>query len=98
MPSVKIPRKSTAVDMTPFVDIAFLILTFFIMATKFKPKEPIQTVIPNSVSADDLPENDAVLVLVDSTNRVFFSVLSEKDRTIFDKVLDKISVTRQMTF
>ncbi len=98
MPSVKMPRKSTDTDMTPFVDIAFLILTFFIMATKFKPKEPIETVIPNSVSAEELPENDAVLVLVDSTNRVFFSVLSDNDKTIYDKVLDKISATRQIAF
>ncbi|HRF18171.1 MAG TPA: biopolymer transporter ExbD, partial [Chitinophagaceae bacterium] len=42
MPSVKIPRKSTDTDMTPFVDIAFLILSFFIMATKFKPPEPVE--------------------------------------------------------
>ena len=76
MPSVKMPRKSTDTDMTPFVDIAFLILSFFIMATKFKPQEPVETKIPNSVSSEELPENDAIMVLVDSTNRVFFSVLS----------------------
>ena len=29
MPSVKIARKSTDTDMTPFVDVAFLILAFF---------------------------------------------------------------------
>ncbi|NOT49699.1 MAG: biopolymer transporter ExbD [Chitinophagaceae bacterium] len=98
MPSVKMPRHSTDTDMTPFVDIAFLILSFFIMATKFKPKEPIQTEIPNSVSAEELPENDAMMVLIDSTNRVFFAVLSEKDKTIPGKVLDKIGSTRQMTF
>lgn len=98
MPSVKMPRHSTDTDMTPFVDIAFLILSFFIMATKFKPKEPIQTTIPNSVSSEELPENDAMLVLIDSTNRVFFSVLSEKDKTIHAKVLDKVGSLRQMTF
>ena len=82
MPSVKMPRKSTDTDMTPFVDIAFLILSFFIMATKFKPPEPVQITTPNSVSSQDLPENDAVLITIDSTNRVFFSVLSEKNKTI----------------
>jgi len=98
MPSVKMPKKSTDTDMTPFVDIAFLILSFFIMATKFKPAEPVEITQPNSVSADELPENDAMMVLVDSSDRVFFSVLSDKDKSIFDKVLDKVAASRSMTF
>lgn len=98
MPSVKMPRKSTDTDMTPFVDIAFLILSFFIMATKFKPKEPVEAKIPNSVSSEELPENDAVMVIVDSTDRVFFSVLSEKDKSVYDDVLKKISETRGINF
>lgn len=98
MPSVKMPRKSTDTDMTPFVDIAFLILSFFIMATKFKPKEPVETKIPNSVSSEELPADDAVMVLVDSTDRVFFSVLSEKNKDVFNEVLDKISQNRGITF
>ena len=46
MPHVKIAKKSTDTDMTPFVDIAFLILSFFIMATKFKPPEPVKVTTP----------------------------------------------------
>jgi biopolymer transport protein ExbD len=96
MPSVKIPKKSTDTDMTPFVDIAFLILSFFIMATKFKPPEPVETKIPNSVSAQELPENDAVLIVIDSTDRVFFSVLSEKDKTINDAVIQNLNTSRNL--
>jgi len=96
MPSVKIPRKSTFVDMTPFVDVAFLILTFFIMATKFKPEEPVEIKTPNSVSTKDLPDNDALQVTFDSTGRVFFSVLSEKDRTIKYNVIKHINETRTL--
>ena len=49
MPHVKIVKKSTDTDMTPFVDIAFLILSFFIMATKFKPPEAVEIKTPASV-------------------------------------------------
>ncbi len=74
MPSVKIPRKSTATDMTPFVDVAFLILSFFMLATKFKPPAPLQITTPHSVSSDQLKEQDAVLVEFDSSGRVFFTL------------------------
>ncbi len=91
MPSVKIAKKSTDTDMTPFVDIAFLILSFFIMATKFKPPEPVEIKTPGSVLSQKLPENNAVMITFDSANRVFFSVLSEKDPTKFDDVISEIS-------
>lgn len=96
MPSVKIPRKSTAVDMTPFVDVAFLILTFFIMATKFKPQEPVEIKTPNSVSTKDLPESDALQVTFDSTGRVFFAILSEKDPKIKYEVIKHMNDTRSL--
>ncbi|MFM7710399.1 MAG: biopolymer transporter ExbD, partial [Ferruginibacter sp.] len=34
MPKIKIPRKSTNIDMTAMCDVAFLLLSFFILATK----------------------------------------------------------------
>lgn len=96
MPSVKIPRKSTFVDMTPFVDVAFLILTFFIMATKFKPAEPVEIKTPNSVSTKDLPDSDALQVTFDSTGRIFFAILSEKDPKIKYEVIKNMNTTRNL--
>lgn len=78
MPSIKIPRKSTATDMTPFVDVAFLILSFFMLATKFKPPAPVTINTPHSVSADKLKEEDAVLVEFDSTGKVYFTMNVKK--------------------
>jgi biopolymer transport protein ExbD len=52
------------------VDVAFLILTFFIMATKFKPEEPVEIKTPIQFQ-QDLPEDDAIQVTFDSTGRVF---------------------------
>lgn len=79
MPSVKIPRKSTDTDMTPFVDIAFLILSFFIMATKFKPEEPVKVETPNSVSSDILKESNALLITIDKDSKVYINISSVKD-------------------
>ena len=60
MPKVKVARKSTAIDMTAMCDVAFLLLSFFILTTKFKPSEALAVVTPNSVSSKAAPENDVV--------------------------------------
>ncbi|NNU63679.1 biopolymer transporter ExbD, partial [Ochrobactrum soli] len=57
----KIPRKSTNIDMTAMCDVAFLLLSFFILTTKFKPAEAIAVVTPSSVAAKVAPDKDFVL-------------------------------------
>src|SRR5919199_1826975 len=96
MPSVKIPRKSADTDMTPFVDIAFLILSFFIMATKMKPPEPVEITTPNSVSTKELPANDAILVDIDKQGRVFFSMQAEKNPGIKYDLIKNMNTTRNL--
>src|SRR5258705_9543117 len=96
MPSVKIPKKSTDVDMTPFVDVAFLILTFFIMATKFKPPEPVEVATPNSVSTTELPESNAVLITIDKEGKVYFTILSEKNKSVYDEVINTVNSARNL--
>jgi len=82
--------------MTPFVDIAFLILSFFIMATKFKPPEPVEITTPGSVLSQKLPESNAVMVTVDSANHVYFSVLSEKDPSKMDAIIEGINTAQNL--
>lgn len=89
MPKVKVARKSTWVDMTAFVDVSFLILTFFILATKFKPDEPVEVKFPSSVSADKIPETDAFLVTIDKENRVFVQLDDPKKRRDIAENLNK---------
>jgi biopolymer transport protein ExbD len=98
MPSVKIPRKSTDTDMTPFVDIAFLILSFFIMATKFKPEEPVKVETPHSVSSQILEENNALMVTIDKDNKVFVNLSTPKDKSGSKmlQVIEGISATRNL--
>jgi biopolymer transport protein ExbD len=96
MPSVKLPRKSTDTDMTPFVDVAFLILSFFMLATKFKPPEPVPITTPGSVLSQKLPETNAVMITVDSSDRVFFSVLSDKDMSKFDAIIQGVNSSRNL--
>lgn len=100
MPSVKMPRKSTWTDMTPFVDVAFLILSFFIMATKFKPPQPVEITTPKSVSSDKLKEQDAILIELDKTGKVFFTVNTQKsgeeENSLKKSVIQEVNKTRNL--
>lgn len=80
MPKLKMPRKSTNVDMTAMCDVAFLLLTFFMLATKFKPDEPVTVVTPNSISEIPLPDVDIMMITVDPKGRVFFSIDNQNIR------------------
>ena len=92
MPKIKMPRKSTSIDMTAMCDFTLLLFTFFIMATKFKPQEPVVVDTPSSVSTDQIPEG-FILITLDKTGRVFFSVdnLNAKKQ-----IIDQIN-TRALT-
>lgn len=73
----KLPRKSTHIDMTAMCDVAFLLLTFFMLATKFKPDEPVVVRTPSSISEIPMPEN-SILITVDDKGRVFFDYDNKK--------------------
>lgn len=92
MPRVKIPRKSTTVDMTAMCDVAFLLLTFFILATKQKPPEVLAVKTPSSVSATAAPEK-SILITMTKEGKVF---LMFGDETKKDKIIDDFNTTRNL--
>jgi biopolymer transport protein ExbD len=63
MGRAKIPRKSTSIDMTAMCDVAFLLLSFFILATKQKPPEAVTVLPPTSVSSKAAPEKSILITL-----------------------------------
>lgn len=77
MPKVKVPRKSTNIDMTAMCDVAFLLLSFFILTTKFKPTEALTVTTPKSVQTKPAEQKDVVLITLDKEGRAYFSVGDE---------------------
>jgi biopolymer transport protein ExbD len=77
MPKVKMPRKSTAVDMTAMCDVAFLLLSFFILTTKFKAPEALSVTTPKSVSTKPADQKRVVQILMDKDGKVYFTVGDE---------------------
>ncbi|MDE3143564.1 MAG: biopolymer transporter ExbD [Bacteroidota bacterium] len=84
----KIPRKSTNIDMTAMCDVAFLLLSFFILTTKFKPAEAITVATPSSVAAKVAPDKDFVLVTLDKNGKVFLSMDDEQKKEFIANTLN----------
>jgi len=84
--------------MTPFVDVAFLILSFFMLATKFKPPAVVQITTPRSVSSDKLKEEDAAVVDFDSSGRVFFTLQTKNPAETEKKLslINKVNEARKL--
>ena len=90
----KIKRGSTNVDMTAMCDVAFLLLAFFILTTKFKPDEAIEVTPPSSVSAKAASDKDAFKVTIDKEGKVYLD-MSEEMR---GDVLDELAKQRNLNF
>lgn len=92
MPKVKLPRKSTAVDMTAMCDVAFLLLSFFILATKTKPPEAVAVMTPSSVSTR-IAKEEAILVTLTKEGKVYL-MLGDKSKK--NAILDDINTFKAL--
>jgi biopolymer transport protein ExbD len=95
MAKVKLPRKSTAVDMTAMCDVAFLLLTFFMLTSNFTQKEPVVVNTPSSISEIKIPERNIMTILVDPTGKVFFGIDGQEKRM---ELLQKMGETYSIRF
>jgi biopolymer transport protein ExbD len=73
---IRAKKQSTSIDMTPMVDLAFLLLTFFILTTTFKEAYVLKLTMPDKVEEPDLQppinEKDVLNLVLSGNNRIFF--------------------------
>jgi len=103
VPKVKIPRRNISLDMTAMCDVAFLLLTFFMLTTKFKPEEKALVDIPSSQSEIKAPDTNIITIAVQKNGVVFFSVDDKQTRInalkkMAEKYHFKVTTTEQAAF
>ena len=81
--------------MTAMCDVAFLLLSFFILATKFKPPEALTVVTPSSVSSKIAPDKNVVMITMDKEGKVYFSV---SDANVSERrdIIDAINTSKNI--
>ena len=95
MAKVKISKKSTRIDMTAMCDVAFLLLSFFIMTATAKQPEPKPVDAPASTIEEKLPE-DGVATITVGDKQVFFTIPA--DAEMRRKTLERMSKQYNVSF
>jgi len=80
MPRVKVARKSTAIDMTAMCDVAFLLLTFFILTAKPKIDDPSHAEVPPSSNMAPVADQNMMTVSI-GQDKLFYSVTEQDVRS-----------------
>ncbi|HOX24533.1 MAG TPA: biopolymer transporter ExbD [Candidatus Krumholzibacteria bacterium] len=81
-------RTRVRIDMTPMVDVAFLLLIFFMSTTQFRPPETVAVDLPLSQSEIHVPETGTIILTMNQTGQVFIS--SETGRDIQELAPDNV--------
>ena len=66
-------RLGIRMDMTPMVDVAFLLLIFFMSTTQFKPPEVVAVNLPGSTAQVRVPETSTIIITINKEGRYFMS-------------------------
>jgi len=79
MANAKMSKKAASIDMTAMCDVAFLLLTFFILTATAKQQEPLPVDTPASTVQTKLPESDLATITV-GKGKIFFDLKGREVR------------------
>lgn len=92
--AVKMSKKAASIDMTAMCDVAFLLLTFFILTATAKIPEALPVDTPASTVQTKLPETDLATITI-GKGKVFFDL---KGREVRKKTLELMGQKYNIAF
>lgn len=94
------PSKPPKIDMTPMVDLFFLLLIFFILTATFRASDAVMVDTPTSISNTTTPEKHVMTIMVSKDNMVFFNVDNGIDTSehLRGKILQAVGQQYQIKF
>ena len=76
----KSSKKAASIDMTAMCDVAFLLLTFFILTATAKIPEALPVDTPSSTVQTKLPESNLATLTIGGKGKVFFDLKGREVR------------------
>jgi biopolymer transport protein ExbD len=95
MPRVKPKRHGASMDMTAMVDVAFLLLTFFILTAQFRSQDAAAIETPSSISGIKVPDKDIMTISLSKEGNVYFGIDNQQKRL---DMLDNFATANGITF
>lgn len=80
MARVKPKRQGIHMDMTAMSDMAWLLLTFFILTTQFKKPDIVPVTTPSSVAETKLQDGDLVRITVNNEGKYYYSIIDDRNK------------------
>ena len=78
----KMRRIGVRLDMTPLVDIAFLLLTFFMLTTTFSLPQVMDITLPPSETKSEVTESSLLLLRLMENGTIFWNMGTETPRAL----------------
>lgn len=79
---VRAKKASTKIDMTPMVDLGFLLITFFILTTTLQKPVVMELGMPDQTEVKEtqpLKESEAITILLDKKDNIYWYQGTGKD-------------------
>lgn len=94
MAKVKPKRQGVHFDLTAMSDVAWLLLTFFILTTQFKKPDVIEIKTPSSIAETKLQDGDLMRITISNDGRYLFSIVDDRNKIpVLEKMGQKYGIS-----
>lgn len=81
--------------MTAMCDVAFLLLTFFILTAQFRAQDAASIETPSSISGIKVPDKDIMTISLDKEGKVYFGIDGQPTRIA---MLENVAAAKGISF
>lgn len=83
------PKRDYTVDITPLVDIVFLMLIFFMVSTSFKVASSLKLELPTSTSQEQVSEKQEVIISISPSGQFYVQDEAVSDPDLRKRILNE---------
>lgn len=84
----RMKKAGIRVDMTPMVDLGFLLITFFVMTTELGKPSVVNLAMPKDGPPTELGNSNALTILLDANDKVYYYESDWKEAVTKNEIVE----------